>query len=78
MRHDMLPQPPPPAAPAPAGAARPSKHLTLLVIAGTGLMLILDLTITNVALPTIQHALRMTPQGLQTAQQLGVALAWRC
>src|SRR6266498_4060539 len=57
MRHDTLP---PPAAP-----ARPSNHLTLLVIAITGLMLILDLTITNVALPTIQHALRMTPQSLQ-------------
>jgi EmrB/QacA subfamily drug resistance transporter len=60
MRHDTLPRPAPP-----AGTARPSKHLTLLVIAITGLMLILDLTITNVALPTIQHALRMNPQGLQ-------------
>lgn len=42
-----------------------SKNLTLLIVAITGLMLILDLTITNVALPTIQRALRMTPQGLQ-------------
>jgi EmrB/QacA subfamily drug resistance transporter len=39
--------------------------MTLLIIAGTGLMLILDLTITNVALPTIQDALHMTPKGLQ-------------
>jgi EmrB/QacA subfamily drug resistance transporter len=59
MPHDTLPRP------APAGVARPAKHLTLLLIAVTGLMLILDLTITNVALPTIQHALRMTPQSLQ-------------
>jgi EmrB/QacA subfamily drug resistance transporter len=67
MRHDTLPRPAAPTAPVPTGPARPSKskQLTLLVIAGTGLMLILDLTITNVALPTIQHALRMTPQGLQ-------------
>src|SRR6266511_4282354 len=35
------------------------------MLALTGLMLILDLTITNVALPSIQRALRMTPQGLQ-------------
>jgi EmrB/QacA subfamily drug resistance transporter len=51
----------------PAAVARrqPSKNLTLLVLALTGLMLILDLTITNVALPTIQRALRMTPQDLQ-------------
>jgi MFS family permease len=62
MRHDTVPRPAPPT---PAGAARPSRHLALLVIAGTGLMLILDLTITNVALPTIQQALRMTPQDLQ-------------
>src|SRR6266511_2401183 len=65
MRHDTLPRPAPPAAPAPTGAAQPSKHLTLLLLALTGLMLILDLTITNVALPSIQRALRMTPQGLQ-------------
>ena len=66
MRHDTLPPPAPPTAPTTADPARPprSKQLTLLVIAGTGLMLILDLTITNVALPTIQHALRMTPQEL--------------
>src|SRR5262245_38739788 len=65
MRQDSLQRPAPPAAPAPAGAARLSKHLTLLVIAITGLMLILDLTITNVALPTIQRALRMAPESLQ-------------
>ena len=51
--------------PTTAGVARPARHLTLPLIAGTGLMLILDLTITNVALPTIQHALSMTPQSLQ-------------
>src|SRR6266545_3392425 len=74
MRHDTLPRPAPPAAPAPTGAAQPSKHLTLLLLALTGLMLILDLTITNVALPSIQRALRMTPQGLQwvvNADRLG-------
>src|SRR6266545_1341930 len=49
MRHDTLPRPAPPAAPAPTGAAQPSKHLTLLLL----------------ALPSIQRALRMTPQGLQ-------------
>ena len=59
MPHDTLPRP------TPAGVARPAWHLTLPLIAGTGLMLILDLTITNVALPTIQHALSMTPQSLQ-------------
>ena len=64
MRHHALPRPAPPT-PTAAGAARRSKRLTLLVIALTGLMLILDLTITNVALPTIQRALRMTPQDLQ-------------
>src|SRR6266540_1237274 len=65
MRQNPFPGPAPPTAPAPTGAARPSKRLALLVVAITGLMLILDLTITNVALPTIQRALRMTPQGLQ-------------
>jgi EmrB/QacA subfamily drug resistance transporter len=65
MRDDTLPRSAQPAAPAPEGVAWPSRQLTLLVIAVTGLMLILDLTITNVALPTIQHALRMTSQSLQ-------------
>jgi hypothetical protein len=64
MPHDTLLQPAPAAVPAQAGAARPAKHLVLVIVALTGLMLILDLTITNVALPTIQQALRMTPQGL--------------
>jgi EmrB/QacA subfamily drug resistance transporter len=41
------------------------KQLTLLVIAVTGLMLVLDLTITNVALPTIQRDLGMTGNGIQ-------------
>ncbi len=65
MADATLPRPAPPAASAPAGVHRPSTQLTLLVIALTGLMLILDLTITNVALPTIQQALRMSAQGLQ-------------
>src|SRR6266508_428038 len=65
MLRDTPPQPAPAAAPTPTRAAQPSKQLTLLVLALTGLMLILDLTITNVALPTIQRALQMTPQGLQ-------------
>lgn len=42
-----------------------SKQLTLLVMALTGLMLVLDITITNVALPTIQRALGTTTQQLQ-------------
>src|SRR5262245_19691003 len=50
----------------PAGSARKaSKDLALLVLALTGLMLILDLTITNVALPSIQLALGTTTQDLQ-------------
>jgi EmrB/QacA subfamily drug resistance transporter len=63
MRHDTLPRLGQSAMG--FGTTRPSEQLTLLVIAGTGLMLILDLTITNVALPTIERALGMTPQGLQ-------------
>lgn len=62
MRHDL---PAWPAGSAPAGRRQPSKQLTLAVMAATGLMLILDLTITNVALPTVQQALAMTPQALQ-------------
>jgi EmrB/QacA subfamily drug resistance transporter len=68
MRQDTLPRPVRPATgpgTGTTGPSKPPKQLTLLVIAGTGLMLILDLTITNVALPTIQQALRMTPQDLQ-------------
>jgi EmrB/QacA subfamily drug resistance transporter len=50
-----------------APSQRPSrrKDLTLLLMALTGLMLILDLTITNVALPTIQRALGMSGPDLQ-------------
>ncbi|HZD01484.1 MAG TPA: MFS transporter [Actinomycetes bacterium] len=65
MWHDTLPRAAPAAGAGAADATPPSKHLTLLLLALTGLMLILDLTITNVALPTIQQALRMTPEGLQ-------------
>jgi EmrB/QacA subfamily drug resistance transporter len=68
MRQDTLPRPVGSAMGPSTGTTPPSelsKRLTLLVVAGTGLMFILDLTITNVALPTIQHALRMTPQNLQ-------------
>jgi MFS family permease len=65
MPHDTLSPPKPPATPAPAGAGRQSKRLTLLLVALTGPTLILDLTITNVALPTIQRALRMSPPALQ-------------
>jgi EmrB/QacA subfamily drug resistance transporter len=68
MRQDTLPRPIRSAMGPSTGTTRPSepsKQLTLLIVAGTGLMFILDLTITNVALPTIQQALRMTPQGLQ-------------
>jgi EmrB/QacA subfamily drug resistance transporter len=49
----------------PSTSRRPSRNLTLAVLALTGLMLVLDITITNVALPTIQHALHTTTQQLQ-------------
>jgi EmrB/QacA subfamily drug resistance transporter len=67
MPHDTHPWRPAPTARAPArtGSAVRARNLTLLIVAITGMMLILDLTITNVALPTIQRALRMTPQSLQ-------------
>ena len=49
-----------------SGAASPrSRNLALAVLALTGLMLVLDITITNVALPTIQQALHTTTQDLQ-------------
>jgi EmrB/QacA subfamily drug resistance transporter len=48
-----------------ATASQRSRQLTLLVMALTGLMLVLDITITNVALPTIQRALGTTTQQLQ-------------
>src|SRR6266542_2197562 len=75
MRHDTLPRPAPPAAPAPTGAAQPSKHLTLLLLALTGLMLILDLTIT---LATLVGGLAPSAGVLVAArglQGLGAALA---
>src|ERR1700735_4597970 len=49
------PAPPPP--PAGAGGPRRSLGLALLVIATAQLMLVLDDTIVNVALPTIQRSL---------------------
>jgi MFS family permease len=42
-----------------------NSNLALAVLALTGLMLILDITITNVALPTIQRALDARTQDLQ-------------
>jgi EmrB/QacA subfamily drug resistance transporter len=46
-------------------ASQRSRNLALAVLAVTGLMLVLDITITNVALPTIQRALGTTTQQLQ-------------
>jgi MFS family permease len=48
-----------------ATASQRSRNLALAVLAVTGLMLVLDITITNVALPTIQRALGTTTQQLQ-------------
>jgi EmrB/QacA subfamily drug resistance transporter len=60
------PPSPPPPVPRPTGAAGPrSGNLALAVLALTGLLLVLDITITNVALPTIQRALAATTQELQ-------------
>jgi EmrB/QacA subfamily drug resistance transporter len=56
------PQPP---ADRPVAAGPRSATLALAVLALTGLMLVLDITITNVALPTIQQALHTTTQQLQ-------------
>jgi EmrB/QacA subfamily drug resistance transporter len=57
---------PHPPARRPAGVAgQRSRSLALAVLALTGLMLVLDITITNVALPTIQQALHATTQDLQ-------------
>jgi EmrB/QacA subfamily drug resistance transporter len=55
---------PPPGQPS-ATASQRSRNLALAVLALTGLMLVLDITITNVALPTIQRALGTTTQDLQ-------------
>jgi EmrB/QacA subfamily drug resistance transporter len=61
-------------APLASVAGRGSRTLTLAVLALTGLMLVLDITITNVALPTIQHDLGATTQDLQWVVN-GYALA---
>jgi EmrB/QacA subfamily drug resistance transporter len=55
---------PPPGQPS-AAASQRSRNLALAILALTGLMLVLDITITNVALPTIQRALGTTTQDLQ-------------
>jgi MFS family permease len=54
---------PPPGQPS-AAASQRSRNLALAILALTGLMLVLDITITNVALPTIQRALGTTTQDL--------------
>lgn len=46
------------------GSHRHRSGLAIAVIAGAQLMIVLDLTIVNVALPTIQHALHFSPTGL--------------
>ena len=45
---------------------RPKRHtaLAIAVIAGAQLMIVLDMTIVNVALPTIRTALHFSPTGL--------------
>jgi EmrB/QacA subfamily drug resistance transporter len=48
-----------------AGPARPRLGLALAVIATAQLMVVLDATIVNVALPHIQHALGFTGSGLE-------------
>lgn len=57
---------PPTSAPAPAEAAGAPRHagLVLAVLAVAQLMVILDGTITNIALPSIQSDLRMSPANL--------------
>ena len=49
------------------GAASPPRNLNLalIVIAAAQLMVVLDVTIVNIALPSIQRALRFTPTGLE-------------
>src|ERR1022692_3044401 len=49
----------PPAAAAPAGTGRRNLGLALLVIATAQLMLVLDDTIVNVALPSMQRSLHI-------------------
>ena len=54
-----------PAGPPLSATSQRSRNLTLAILALTGLMLVLDITITNVALPTIQQDLDTTTQQLQ-------------
>jgi EmrB/QacA subfamily drug resistance transporter len=56
---------PPPPAQQQQAAGRSARSLALVVLALTGLLLVLDITLTNVALPTIQQALATTTQDLQ-------------
>jgi MFS family permease len=55
-----------PAAQGPSGQARRGKHpgLALAIIAGAQLMVVLDATIVNIALPHIQEALHFSTTGL--------------
>jgi EmrB/QacA subfamily drug resistance transporter len=54
-----------PAAPGAAEAAGPRLGLALVIIATAQLMVVLDATIVNVALPHIQHALGFSGSGLE-------------
>src|SRR6267154_1908451 len=49
----------------PAGPARQHLGLALVVIATAQLMVVLDATIVNVALPNVQHALGFSGSGLE-------------
>src|SRR5919108_3440826 len=62
-RASLATRPSAPAAEAPGGQARPG--LALLVIAMAQLMVVLDATIVNVALPHIQRALGFSGSGLE-------------
>ena len=53
------------AVPGTTGAAGPPLGLALVVIATAQLMVVLDATIVNVALPHIQHALGFSGSGLE-------------
>ena len=53
-----------PAPPLELEAERPTSRLTLLVIAACQLMMVLDSTVVNIALPKIQPALHFSPTGL--------------
>jgi EmrB/QacA subfamily drug resistance transporter len=65
MRQATSPNPEPPAGQPSGTASQRSRNVALAVLALSGLMLILDITITNVALPTIQQAMHTTTQELQ-------------